>query len=399
MNIQVKSFPSSNGESFLIKLYGDITTNILIDCGYVSTTDYIIGELDEIKDRKQKLDLLILTHIDNDHINGARDTLKYLLEEEVAIGEVWYNDYLKIIEGELLGKSIPKYAETFIKSLSEVEYKSDPEIANKEKIAYNSATCVAEYLNKDYFYNKWNKSFKQGSIYVDEDNLRTIKINDVAVTILGPKKNILDDIFKEWQDYLLDYVNGEIKVKNINVAIAFEKYFAALRTISANVEKSKCSSNCVDDMIEYCDYDTDVVNRSSITIVIEFEGKRLLFLGDSSPIDIQEEMERYIKNNTNKFDLVKVSHHGSKNNLSKEMVKMIDCEKYLISTNGKKFNHPDIETIVKIIFLGNSNKKIHFNYRPQNIINTLTVLEKNVLSCIEYKNEEINDKDILIIDL
>ncbi|WML34386.1 MBL fold metallo-hydrolase [Clostridium sp. OS1-26] len=399
MDIKVKSFPSSNGESFFIKLQGDVTTNILIDCGYVSTTEFIIEELKEIKKNNQKLDLIILTHIDNDHINGARDVLKYLLEKKIDVGEVWYNDYLKILEGDYLEEDIPKDAEEFISSLSQVEYKNDSTIPVKEKIGHNSAVCVAEYLTKDELYNKWNKTFDRGSIYVGEDNLRTIKINDVAVTVLGPRKSILDDIFKEWQDYLLDYINGEVKVKNIKVAKAFEKYFVAIRSVCKKVEKSKCSLDSISDMVEYCDYDTDIVNRSSIAVVIEFKGKRLLFLGDSSPIDMEEQMERYIKNNCNNFKLVKISHHGSKNNLSKEMIKMMNCEKYLVSTNGKKFKHPDVETISKIIFLGNSNKKIHFNYKPEKVIDTLKVLGKNVSSYIEYKNEKINDKDILEIDL
>ena len=34
-NVEVKVFPASNGESILIKLYGEKNTNILIDCGYI----------------------------------------------------------------------------------------------------------------------------------------------------------------------------------------------------------------------------------------------------------------------------------------------------------------------------------------------------------------------------
>jgi hypothetical protein len=35
---------------------------------------------------------------------------------------------------------------------------------------------------------------------------------------------------------------------------------------------------------------------------------------------------------------------------------------YLVSTNGKRFNHPDPESIARIIKYGGPNPKLYFNY-------------------------------------
>ena len=46
-----------------------------------------------------------------------------------------------------------------------------------------------------------------------------------------------------------------------------------------------------------------------------------------------------------KLDLFKVSHHASQNNVSTELLQLLDCPRYLVSTNGDHFCHPDRQAI------------------------------------------------------
>ena len=95
--VNIKAFPARGGESILISLDGINKTNILIDCGYKSTYKLIKKELIKIRERGEKLDLLVLTHIDNDHINGARSILQDYIEGNICdILEIWINDYFRI---------------------------------------------------------------------------------------------------------------------------------------------------------------------------------------------------------------------------------------------------------------------------------------------------------------
>ncbi|MEZ5082471.1 MAG: hypothetical protein R2750_03330 [Bacteroidales bacterium] len=50
--------------------------------------------------------------------------------------------------------------------------------------------------------------------------------------------------------------------------------------------------------------------------------------------------------------MAKVSHHGSKSNISKKLLDLLDAKHYLISTNGDRHNHPDPEAI------GNNNSGV-----------------------------------------
>ena len=77
------------------------------------------------------------------------------------------------------------------------------------------------------------------------------------------------------------------------------------------------------------------------------------------------------------FDAIKISHHGSlKNNFA--WIEKIKSKRYLISTNGKKHNHPDKEVIAKILQCNNKEKFLYFNYY--------------IDLCKEMDNDELKDK-------
>ncbi|MCB1968145.1 MAG: hypothetical protein KDI64_19465, partial [Candidatus Accumulibacter sp.] len=48
-------------------------------------------------------------------------------------------------------------------------------------------------------------------------------------------------------------------------------------------------------------------------------------------------------------DAVKVAHHGSAGNVSDELLALIDSPRFLVSTNGSRFRHPDAEAMQRII--------------------------------------------------
>jgi beta-lactamase superfamily II metal-dependent hydrolase len=65
-----------------------------------------------------------------------------------------------------------------------------------------------------------------------------------------------------------------------------------------------------------------------------------------------------------RVDAFKLSHHGSRANITEELLRLIDCDTFLVSTNGDRFGHPDPETIDLIAAnSGRTNQPtIWFNY-------------------------------------
>ena len=109
--------------------------------------------------------------------------------------------------------------------------------------------------------------------------------------------------------------------------------------------------------------------RSSIAFLLKCPDVTILLLADSRPEVIVESLKRlgFSKNLPLEVDYVKVSHHGSLNNTSQELLGYIKCDKYLISTNGGVSNHkhPSRETIARLVYKENRTSKklkIYFNY-------------------------------------
>ncbi|BAF71688.1 hypothetical protein [Sulfurovum sp. NBC37-1] len=109
--------------------------------------------------------------------------------------------------------------------------------------------------------------------------------------------------------------------------------------------------------------DKSLPNGSSIAFILEIGDKKILFLGDSHPsviIDGLKEL-RYSNRNKLEIDFMKVSHHGSKANTSNELLEIIKCDKFIISTDGSKHGLPNKETLARIINK-HSGCKIYFTY-------------------------------------
>ena len=113
--------------------------------------------------------------------------------------------------------------------------------------------------------------------------------------------------------------------------------------------------------------DPSKANGSSIAVLAEYGGKRVLLAGDAHAEPILKSIKKINQATGNKrlhLDAFKLSHHGSKNNLTKSLLKKISCKNFLISTNGDKFGHPDNEAIARIVKLM-PEKKLIFNYGHQ----------------------------------
>jgi glyoxylase-like metal-dependent hydrolase (beta-lactamase superfamily II) len=66
--LKIKMYPAGNGDAFLVSGAG---ANVLVDGGYASTFDrHIAADLQALGLRGERLNLLIATHIDADHISG-----------------------------------------------------------------------------------------------------------------------------------------------------------------------------------------------------------------------------------------------------------------------------------------------------------------------------------------
>jgi beta-lactamase superfamily II metal-dependent hydrolase len=362
--IDIKIFKAENGDAFLLKF--DNGQNILIDMGTPLTYESEIkDELLNLSKLDQRIDLLVVSHIDNDHIGGVIEFIKDNKKcNIIKVNEVWHNSYRHLtFTKKKLGKINQKYKAI----LENIKSRYTPQLRKEttSDVTFEQGSSLASLLYK-YSYS-WNKSFDNKAIIIE--NIVSINIKDIKIILLSPNQKKLDRLSSQWQSDLEDELYGfEFSDEDL-FNDAFEFYMS--NESSYDVLLNDCSNSTdidLEKLAEYKGIDKSVTNGSSMAFIIEYKEKKLLFLGDAHE-DIILEKLNILKNDGYelKFDLIKVSHHGSKNNISNEILNLIEVDKFLFSTNGKYHNHPDLECLSKII-LSNSTKykELIFNYKTNN---------------------------------
>ena len=94
--------------------------------------------------------------------------------------------------------------------------------------------------------------------------------------------------------------------------------------------------------------DRAVANGSSIAVFFEAEGRRLLLAGDAHARVMVDALRKVAERDGTervKVDVFKLAHHGSAGNVTRDLLDLVECDRYVVSTNGEHFHHPDVEAI------------------------------------------------------
>ncbi|CAI9679591.1 MBL fold metallo-hydrolase [Elizabethkingia anophelis] len=324
--MKIQFLQAFNGDSIWISFTDNgVKKNILIDGGTSTTYSYTDknkkykdGDLklliESLKEKGEILDLVILTHIDDDHIDGF---LKWFGKDKEAIRyvkRIWFNS----------GRAIKRYLNRVHKEVTSLKFKE-----NTTLTSVNQGVDFENYIR--------DKGVWDEEIIVQDNKLDLL--NRIFFQILSPGDEKLEKLLKEWH----------------------KKRPESLLDTSRKTDYSKTLKQLIEE--DRFEEDNDPYNGSSIAFIVKSEESVYLFLGDSHPSEILKGLKnlKYDENNKLSVDMIKLSHHGSKKNNPIEIFKIVDTEKYVISTNGDIHNHPDKVTIARIVAV-NPKAKIYFNY-------------------------------------
>jgi hypothetical protein len=101
-------------------------------------------------------------------------------------------------------------------------------------------------------------------------------------------------------------------------------------------------------------------NGSSIALIAEYDGTRILLGADAHPTQLVTALGAL--GGPQALDAFKLPHHGSRANLSKALLEQVKCPIYLVSTSGSYFKHPDREAIARVVKYGGKGASLVFNY-------------------------------------
>jgi len=325
MNVfAIEMLPAAEGDALWIE-YGDKDDpyRILIDGGVWATHRHIKKKLEAL-DGKRRLELVVVTHVDNDHIDGLAKLLAN--DQKLDLDDLWFNawDQLKAVDalgekqGEILSYRIEQWG-----------------LPHNRRIGGQAIG-----LPKD-----------------ESESLPCFELaGDLRITVVGPPYEDLKRLSREWKTTIEDLKLRPGDERTAEKLIEDQKKYQPDRLGGTPNLKTWADRKFTDD--------GSVPNASSISLLIEYGGRAFLFTGDATSASLVEGLDRLKKERglaRLKLDAVKVPHHGSKNNLSTDVMKRIACDKYLFSTNGNKFDHPDDDAVARTI-VGSTNPTIYFNY-------------------------------------
>lgn len=369
MLIKIKCYPAKNGDSFLISYREGEQQHkhLLIDCGYSDTVkNFLKEDLISIGKKGEVLEKMILTHIDADHIQGAIRILKDNNSEKfIKIKEVWHNTFRHLFEK---GQTVIDFKQQ--KVLHQIIQRGYPMVKDgmkgEQKISAEQGTTVGALILQGQY--SWNNDFNGSAICTDFQREVTVG-EDVNLFLLSPNKEKLEKLENFWKDELKKYdlnfdsSSCELYDDAFEMLTSWEKERSKERPVEISATKETIEELLMRPFKE----DTTVTNGSSIAFILQVQNRKLLFLADAHPGLIVNSLNEYQNEGTIIFDLIKVSHHGSFGNISSELLNTIDSERYLISTNGQKHNHPEKETIAHIITRKSDfHRKLYFNYITAN---------------------------------
>jgi beta-lactamase superfamily II metal-dependent hydrolase len=335
---KIEMLPAAHGDSLLVT-YGEagVPHHVLIDGGPLyayrnkrfTERTTLSRRIRQLLDAGGSLELMVITHVDADHIESA---VKLLGSKppELKIDDVWFNawrhlkpqaeDRLGPLQGEML-----------------------------------SALIQQREL-------PWNAAYGGAAVAIKPDgSLPMVCLpGGLRLTLLSPTVADLADLSREWAQVL--------RKEGLDPDSPDEA-----------LERLKESRLKPDDLLGEAELDVESLaarpftgdgglpNGSSIAFLAEYGGKRCLFTGDAHAPVLQDSIETLLQQEGAarlRVDAFKIPHHGSKNNISAGLLEMLKCKRYLVSTNGAIFHHPDREAIARIIAHG-GEPVLCFNYRSE----------------------------------
>lgn len=363
---------------------GVYTLNIMVDCGKYTeeVDDFVKTEL------KNKINYLIVTHMDNDHINGL--TTMLTKNRNLIIHHIIYNCYQRVVyNGKPWTEKMKENVHRLYGQLPVVVDMMSQNI-NEEK-AVTLAECI---LMKDEWKWVWQRE------YVTEESPAIQLANDMGrIIFLSPSQAALEQLDKKyhklfWQQLYKQKTEDYDKEETI-----YEALMRIAQLDEAEGAKEENVNDCTVNEQTLKQYASlplskmDENNIASIAFVWEHQGHRILFMGDADPIQVSNAIEKVYKDETKPviFDLIKVSHHGSAHSTAWELMNVADSERFFFTGGAKE--RPSLQALGRIITRplpdGVAYRDIRYNH-PNGILNKLAALsvdEKNSLHVRVNYNE------------
>lgn len=391
----VTMLPVDEGDCFFVEFeLSNRRFTMLIDCGTTSCwKTVLIPFLDGLIHDGKEIDILLITHIDSDHTGGALKLFS-IDEYRKIVKSVWFNGLHQVLSNTTNAHS-QKTKLAYRRLCDAHQHNLDNEDG---PISARQACTLSSMLRK---HNITINDIADGNAITNE--IMRYSINeDLAIDFLLPTRDCLAQLKRVFSVRMNQVVLGAEMADTPEGEDAFESVMLDENPEDEYVEYISTHTDGLENVKDWAATsfkgDPSITNTSSIVICIHFIGRKLLFAGDAPEDALIPALLKWQDTTGNDlyFDVVKLPHHGSGNN-NCALLDYLDGRFFLISTDGKKHNHPSKEAIAKIISRDTQSPRyLCFNYK-HSICSLFS--DENAESTYQYKVIHDGEKIILGGDL
>jgi Metallo-beta-lactamase superfamily len=376
--MKITVFQSDKGDCLL--LTGADGKRVLVDGGMrASYTKHVAPALDKLRKDEEALDVVCVSHIDQDHISGVLQMMDDEVEWRVhdfqvkggnknkkapavkrppKVKDIWHNAFHEQVEDNDGAIENMLAASSAILSGSELGVVRELAAAQSDL-----ATSIAEAIqlsrrvSPEQLGIKLNRPAKGALMLVREKSKAAISVGGMKFRIIGPFERDLEELRKEWNTWL---EQNQKRIKSIqNKAAKDASAFSAPEISDLLVPKLQQAEELSSllPLAEEAELaaafklgvrkKVTTPNLASLMFYVEEGGKTLLLTGDGHHEDILKGLAHLKKLDASgsiHVDVLKVQHHGSEHNLNEEFCRKVTARDYVFCGNGEHAN-PDLRVV------------------------------------------------------
>lgn len=293
---------------------------LLIDGGMPEAWPVLRDRILALPSGERIVDLAVMTHIDADHIGGMLP-LFAANDLGISFGDVWFNGLIQLPDKTGQSRSVAQ-AERLTASLRSGSGAPMP----------------------------WNAAFRGAAVMTKPDGTHlTIRgrRSCPTITVLSPSPTRLARLRRVWEAELDRAQRGEPSEPELPEQ--------PLRPLN-DLEGLAATTTTMD---------TSIPNGSSIALLVEHRDVRCLFAGDAHVPSLGVSLTSLANERGGQpipIDVFKLSHHGSTGNVTPALLALVPARRYVVSTNGDRFHHPDDIALARVVTSGPSGLTLCFNY-------------------------------------
>ena len=304
----LEMLPAREGDCLLIT-WGEAhhPHRLLVDGGRRGTLPDLRDRLVALPEDERRLELLVVTHVDRDHIEGVLALLTHS-DPPATFADVWFNGFHHL-HNDRIETFGPVQGERLSGILRE---RGQP----------------------------WNAAFAGRSVEAGRCPDPVRLPGGLTVRVLAPSRNELAAFIPLWERECRRaglLVDAEASEPERDAPPGYEAFGApdVAALASAAFEP-----------------DTSAANATSIVLLLEFAGRAVLLAADAhastltralAPLATASPTGRY------GISALKLPHHGSAHNVSTEFLQLLDCPVFLVSSNGSHHGHPHDEAVARVL--------------------------------------------------